>query len=145
MRLIDADELKKQIKYTGKNDIYIFMNIAIESAIDKAPTIETTKTILVDDVDWLGGMLKNYRKMKGLTQRDLARRMGVSPAAICQYEKGHRNLTRIPTLKRLADALGISISDFFIGYEEFEEENTENGRVEDDNNNDNKELPERNR
>lgn len=128
MRLIDADALKEQIKYTGKNYAYIYFNIAMDLAIDEAPTIETRETKYIDDVEWLGGMLKNYRQIKGLTQAELADKIGVTPSVICQYEKGHRGLTRIPTLKKMADALGIKIGDFFVGYDEFEEVETERSK-----------------
>ena len=46
-----------------------------------------------------------FRKMKGITQYELAEKLGVSAATISQYESGTRapNLVR---LKKLAQILG---------------------------------------
>ena len=35
--------------------------------------------------------LKEKRKELGLTQKDVACRIGISHSALCQYEKGQRN------------------------------------------------------
>ncbi|CEQ04121.1 MerR family transcriptional regulator [[Clostridium] sordellii] len=52
-------------------------------------------------------MIRTYRKMKKITQKELAEKLNVSQGYISKLEKGHGN----PTLEQiihLADALGIS-------------------------------------
>lgn len=54
--------------------------------------------------------LVEYRKERGLTQVQLAERLGVSQATIAMYETG----TRTPTLraaKRIADFFNVRIDD----------------------------------
>ncbi len=49
--------------------------------------------------------LYKYRKEKGLTQRELAKALGVTQASITQYESGARK-PDIVKLKKLAAILG---------------------------------------
>jgi transcriptional regulator with XRE-family HTH domain len=52
------------------------------------------------------------RDRKGLTQRELARRAGVSQVSISAYENGWKE-PRAGTLARLSEALGRSTEYFF--------------------------------
>ena len=56
--------------------------------------------------------LKQFRKEKGISQTKLASMVGLKQTTISQYEKGSRkpDLTKA---KKLSDALGISLDDFF--------------------------------
>ena len=63
-----------------------------------------------------GEEIRAARKRKGLTQKQLAEKMGVTETYISQYERGLRQ-PKPETVKRIADALGIeeisiSASDF---------------------------------
>ena len=49
--------------------------------------------------------LYEYRKKKGLTQRELSKQLGVTQSTITQYENGVRK-PDIVTLKKLAAILG---------------------------------------
>ena len=53
-------------------------------------------------------LLRQARERAGLTQRELARRLGCTQPAISQAEAGHANLS-VVTLQRFADALGCDI------------------------------------
>ena len=55
--------------------------------------------------------LECLRKIKGLSQSDLAKIIGVSRSSICNYEKGRRNNITTPTLSAIAQALDVDISE----------------------------------
>ena len=55
----------------------------------------------------IGIEIKNARLTVGITQAELARRLGVTPQAISQYERGEKK-PKIETIKKIADALGVS-------------------------------------
>lgn len=55
----------------------------------------------------IGIRIKNARLTVGITQAELARRLGVTPQAISQYERGEKK-PKIETIKKIADALGVS-------------------------------------
>lgn len=54
-------------------------------------------------------MLKAVRQRKGLTQKTLADRAGMSYTYLCNVENGKADPS-LSTLKRLAKALGITVS-----------------------------------
>lgn len=62
----------------------------------------------------LGGKIKAMRKKQGLSQKELAEKIGVTPSSISQVEK---NLIypSIPALFRLAESLAVEVGYFFEG------------------------------
>lgn len=52
--------------------------------------------------------IKELRQSKGLTQAELATKLGVTRQAVSLYEKGQRK-PKIETLKKLADYFGVSV------------------------------------
>ncbi len=58
----------------------------------------------------VGARLRLARRRRGLTQRQLAGRLGVSAAAVCLWERGERSLDT-QTLCRLAAALACRPGD----------------------------------
>ena len=58
----------------------------------------------------IGEKIKNFRKMRGLTQNYIAEVMGVTCQAVSKWEKGDcmPDITRLPLL---AKALGVSVDD----------------------------------
>jgi len=56
--------------------------------------------------------IKQIRKSRGLSQIELAERVGISFQQIQKYEKGVANIT-VSRLQQLSDALGIHITSFF--------------------------------
>ncbi|MDO4252134.1 MAG: helix-turn-helix transcriptional regulator [Rothia sp. (in: high G+C Gram-positive bacteria)] len=54
--------------------------------------------------------LKELRKNTGLTQSQLAQRLGVSQHRISQIENGDLTNTKVETLKKYLEALGTSIN-----------------------------------
>lgn len=57
----------------------------------------------------LSAVLKGLREKKGMSQRDLAERVGVTDAYIAMLETGKRTNPSLAILKRLAKALGVPV------------------------------------
>lgn len=58
--------------------------------------------------------LRNVRRQKDITQEALAEMSGVSRATISYLESGVATDTTVGTLTKLADALGVPVSDLFL-------------------------------
>lgn len=58
----------------------------------------------------IGERIKTVRKQKGLTQKELANKLGVSQQMINQYEKSTNGL-RVDTVKKIAIALNVPYTD----------------------------------
>ena len=56
-----------------------------------------------------GELIREARKKKGLTQRELGELLGMSDVGVAQWEKGLRN-PRLETRQRIAKALDIDIT-----------------------------------
>lgn len=61
----------------------------------------------------IGLRIKKVRKEAGLTQQQLAKRLGIPYQSIGQWERGIRN-PKIETLQAIADAIGVSL-DYLLG------------------------------
>ncbi|AUD06717.1 helix-turn-helix domain-containing protein [Spirosoma pollinicola] len=55
----------------------------------------------------VGQKIREARKAKGLTQKELADKISLSVGTVNQYEVGKQNLT-IETIQKVANALGVS-------------------------------------
>jgi len=64
--------------------------------------------------------LAELRRERGLTQAELAKLIGVTTSAVGNWESGER-IPRLPTLRKLADALGCQIEDIEFAAERLEE------------------------
>lgn len=54
--------------------------------------------------------LKAARVQAGLTQQEAAKRIGVNPATLCNYEN-QKSFPDIPILKRIEQVYGVNYSD----------------------------------
>lgn len=63
------------------------------------------------DVD-IGARLRRLRELHGLSQRELAKRAGVSNATISQIEQ-NRASPSVGSLKKVLDGIPVSLSEFF--------------------------------
>ena len=59
----------------------------------------------------IGELVRQARKKKGITQDELAKRLGVTRSAVGQFEKKDAHL-RDETLKKIAEALDIPVYEF---------------------------------
>ena len=59
----------------------------------------------------VGKAIYNKKKNKGLTLSDLAKRSSVTDREIVMLEKGQRKCPKISTLKKLADGLGVPLTE----------------------------------
>lgn len=57
-------------------------------------------------------LMKYYRQSKKMSQEDLSTAAGINLSTIKKYEVGLRN-PKYEQLERIADALGISVNNFY--------------------------------
>lgn len=65
----------------------------------------------------IGNNIKSFRNKKGLTQKELAKNIGVTDITIQNYENNRRE-PKIETLDKIASILGVTIDDLVKGTEE---------------------------
>jgi transcriptional regulator with XRE-family HTH domain len=70
-----------------------------------------TKAAVENDI---GRRLRAHREARGLSLRELARRLGISASAISQFETGKSRLS-VSTLYAIVTELGISLDELFSG------------------------------
>jgi transcriptional regulator with XRE-family HTH domain len=58
----------------------------------------------------MGSMIRRLREAHGLTQLQLAKKVGVTQSYIAQLESGRRTSPSLARLKRLAKALDVHVS-----------------------------------
>src|SRR5258708_37570528 len=63
-----------------------------------------------DDLGF-GERLREYRRAKGLGQRQFGKSLGRSESWVSQLERGILIVNSLPMLQRMADALGVTLSD----------------------------------
>ncbi len=64
----------------------------------------------------IGDKIKKARKKAGITQQELAKKLGTTPQNLSQYEKGKRQPKK-ETLEKIADALDVNVWDLYDDYE----------------------------
>jgi len=62
----------------------------------------------------VGENIKKYRKLKGLTQKELADKLGIKQQSVAQYERTGR-LPKLATILYIADALDVPLSNLLYG------------------------------
>jgi transcriptional regulator with XRE-family HTH domain len=65
----------------------------------------------------LTSLLRQVRRESGLTQVDLAERIGEPQSFVSKYESGERRLDLVE-LEQVCSAMGMSLSEFVRRYEE---------------------------
>src|SRR5213595_4091460 len=64
----------------------------------------------------IGEVIKTYRGQRGLSQGDIKRRTGLLRCYLSRVENGH-TVPSLETLAKIAEAMDISLADFFPGTE----------------------------
>lgn len=59
----------------------------------------------------IGKSVRKIRKMRGITQRELALMINVKPNTLCQYELGKSEIS-LSILMKIASVLNCSVNDF---------------------------------
>jgi hypothetical protein len=59
-------------------------------------------------------MIRQVRESAGISQAELARRLGVAQPSVARWESGRRNM-HVDTLQRIADALNVNLEVIFSG------------------------------
>jgi transcriptional regulator with XRE-family HTH domain len=62
----------------------------------------------------IGEVIKTYRGQRGLSQGDIERRTGLLRCYLSRVENGH-TVPSLETLAKIAEAMDISLADFFPG------------------------------
>lgn len=70
------------------------------------------------EVETVGGNIKAARIKAGITQKELADRLGISPVGISQWERGLRH-PKPQTINRIAKALGVSTLSIYADFDEW--------------------------
>lgn len=60
----------------------------------------------------IGQRLKLFREIKGITQTNLAEKVGLTFQQIQKYERAHNRIS-CSKLVEISDALGVGLADFF--------------------------------
>ena len=58
----------------------------------------------------ISSVIRQVRDAQRISQRELAKRAGVTPVYVCQLETGARRNPSLIVLRRLAKALGLPVS-----------------------------------
>jgi DNA-binding XRE family transcriptional regulator len=85
--------------------VFIIVLVVLPSS---RSALETPRTTIGHHME----ELRRIRRMRGLSQLDLAALSGVSQYTITEVETGRRE-PRPSTLRKLADALEVEVADFF--------------------------------
>lgn len=67
----------------------------------------------MEDKETIGSKIKVLRKTRGITQEQLAEKLGLQRATISNYEIGRRS-PHLKDLKNIAEVLGVSIEYFAV-------------------------------
>ncbi len=63
--------------------------------------------------------IRKYRKEKGLTLKELSKKLGITPGYLCHLEKGTRENPSVKLIKKISEELEKSVDEiFFIDDEE---------------------------
>ena len=65
----------------------------------------------------MSNMIKQVRKSKGITQKQLAEALDITPQAVSQFEKSDSDRFTVSTLQNIANALDCQVDDLIASYD----------------------------
>lgn len=68
-----------------------------------------------------GDKIKEIRKKKGISQRQLGEKMGIKQQTVAQYEKAVEQ-PKLATVRKLAEALNVTLSELVVDWTTFTDE-----------------------
>ena len=77
------------------------------------------------DLNKNGRLLYNLRKKKGMTQKEVAEKLGILPKTVSKWETGH-GFPDVATISKLAEVLGVSEKTILSGNLEVNREDAGN-------------------
>lgn len=113
------DELIEEVEYVYNELSIIDVDKGIMAAILVASEHSNEDTshsyeVIGDEskTKILGQKMKEYRLSHGLSQKQLAKQLGISRPYMSEIESNKRNMS-VKTISNFTDKLGITLSDFF--------------------------------
>jgi ribosome-binding protein aMBF1 (putative translation factor) len=79
--------------------------------VKSIPMAGMEKSIHSSEQHQLQSLLRQVRRGAGMTQQDLARRLGQPQSFVSRYERGERRLD-VLELRKVCNALGLTLTDF---------------------------------
>ncbi len=127
-----SEKLKARLNHITQVSIELSFNrdkmvLSVLKAEDRSPgmlnkltafSIEEDGVVVFGDRSYLqdrvelGGRLSEIRRKRGISQKDLAQMIGVTPSTISQLES-NRIYPSIPALLKIAEILGVEVGYFF--------------------------------
>lgn len=83
----------------------------IPEALSEQNVLDYEVTVSYNSPEMRGDTLKRLRERKGLTQTELASRVGVTAAYISMLESGAKGNPTLGIVRRLTKALGVSVTE----------------------------------
>ncbi len=105
-------ENENRVRITGKDaeKILAMLKRHFRVSVVEPPRPDDDELIDIEDTEWWRGIkdriLAGYRLKAGITQKELARRTGMTQSVVSEYERGKRAMTEKAAV-RFAAALGI--------------------------------------
>jgi DNA-binding XRE family transcriptional regulator len=116
------------IEHEGKPTHVILPWAEWERIVDQLDVAHARRALADPNTEWVPAevawpiaegvdSIRAWREYRGLSQQALAAKVGIDQAMVARWEAG-RNLPRLPALRRLAAALGISVDTLIAGMDE---------------------------
>ena len=103
-------KIKRKMRQNDWNDSRILYWDEFYTVFRKGlkQAVREKRSAINEDLEKIGGKIRKARKKKHLTQRELAKKIGLSQQTVSFVEKGYNNISFI-TLQKITEALGLNI------------------------------------
>lgn len=102
------------------NDYVNILFKKLRKKINSSLTLEVPKNVIEKPItNDIGKQIAYYRKMQGITQKELCKKLGTSRSSINAYERREIKLLNVSFLKKIIQALNIENKIILPEYEDF--------------------------